>query len=145
MSAQEAMTYFPDRVGWRSRVLVQMVVCVARLLARLSPNRLRRVLGWLARRARPADHPSTLRARETVAAVNLACSGPQGCLPRSIATALLCRLSGAWPVWCVGVRVVPPFGAHAWVEAEGRPVNEPHPPGYYHVLLSVAAGPGAGS
>jgi hypothetical protein len=29
------------------------------------------------------------------------------------------------------------FGAHAWVEAEGRSVGEPYPDGYHVTLLSV--------
>ncbi len=69
--------------------------------------------------------------------VSLACRGPQGCLPRSLATALLCRMSGQWPVWCVGVRVLPPFGAHAWVEAEGELVHENVPADYFRRLISV--------
>jgi hypothetical protein len=32
---------------------------------------------------------------------------------------LLCRLRGQWPTWCVGAWRIPPFGAHAWVEADG--------------------------
>ena len=51
-------------------------------------------------------------------------------MPRSIATALLCRMSGTWPTWRVGVRTVAPFSAHAWVEAEGKPVDEVEPAGY---------------
>jgi len=140
MSSQQTMTYLPRRVRWRRRVVVLVVVGVARLLATQTPNRLRRLLGVLARHARQAGYRDALAAREEVAAVSLACSGPQGCLPRSIATALLCRLAGTWPVWCVGVRAVPPFGAHAWVEADGVPVNEPHPEAYYHRLFAVPPG-----
>jgi hypothetical protein len=33
---------------------------------------------------------------------------------------------------CAGVP-----GRHAWVEAEGEPVEEPHPPGYHHPVMSV--------
>ncbi len=46
-------------------------------------------------------------------------------------------MSGSFPTWCVGVRVLPPFGAHAWIAAEGRDVDEPYPPGYHRVLLTV--------
>jgi hypothetical protein len=58
-----------------------------------------------------------------VVSVSTLCAG-QGCLPRSIAAALLCRARGSWPGWCVGVRTAP-FAAHAWIEADGDPVGEP--------------------
>lgn len=93
----------------------------------------------LRRGATPATHLNTKAARDAVLAVSLACTGPQGCLPRSLATALLCRMSGQWPVWCVGVRVLPPFGAHAWVEAEGRMVDEVAPEDYFQRLMAVPA------
>jgi hypothetical protein len=63
------------------------------------------------------------------------CAG-EGCLQRSLATALLCRLRGSWPTWCTGVRTMP-FGAHAWVEADGVPVDEPDPPGHYRPVITV--------
>lgn len=68
-------------------------------------------------------------------AVSLLCAG-DGCLPRSLATALLCRLRGTWPTWCAGARTAP-FAAHAWVEVAGEPVGEPHPAGYYRALVTV--------
>lgn len=93
----------------------------------------------LRRGAAPATTRHTAAARADVVAVSLACAGPQGCLVRSLATTLLCRSAGRWPEWCVGVRVLPPFGAHAWVEAEGRPVGEDVPDGYFRRLMSVPA------
>ena len=56
---------------------------------------------------------------------------------KSLATVLLCRWRGAWPTWCVGVRRLPPFGAHAWVEAEGVAVGEDYPPDYFRTLFTV--------
>jgi hypothetical protein len=32
---------------------------------------------------------------------------------------------------------MPPFGAHAWVEAEGRPVGEDYPPDYFRTFFTV--------
>jgi hypothetical protein len=72
-----------------------------------------------------------------VVAVSLACSAREGCLARSLATVLLCRLQGRWPTWCVGARRLPPFAAHAWVEAEGVMVGEDYPPDYFRTLFSV--------
>jgi hypothetical protein len=75
-------------------------------------------------------------------AVSLRCAGPKGCLPRSLGVVLLCRLGGTWPTWCTGARVTPPFTAHAWVEAEGHPVGEGVPQGYFARLVTVAPLPG---
>jgi Transglutaminase-like superfamily len=97
-------------------------VTAARILARLSPLRIRRVLQRVARGAAPADEATVLRARGDVVAVSVRCAGPR-CLERSIATALLCRMHGVWPQWCTGVRLQP-FQAHAWVAVDGRPVGE---------------------
>src|SRR2546425_1053219 len=81
----------------------------ARLLATQSPRRIRIVLGWLRRGARPASFEQAMAARDTVVAVSLACASREGCVPRSLATVLLCRLRSQWPTWCVGARRLPPF------------------------------------
>lgn len=90
------------------------------------------MLHLLARKARPATYDEALAARSRVVAVSLLCAG-DGCLPRSIATALLCRSHGSWPTWRSGVRTNP-FYAHAWVEAEGRPVGEPRARSFTPIL-----------
>jgi len=59
-----------------------------------------------------------------VLTVSTWCCGRNACLPRTIATAILCRSAGHWPTWCTGVLAAPPFSAHAWIEAEGRTVDE---------------------
>ncbi|SNQ48091.1 conserved hypothetical protein [Frankia canadensis] len=122
------------------RARAMAAVGAARLLATQSPARIRRVLTRLAAGARPADYPTALAARKAVMAVSLTCRGAGGCVPRSIATTLLCRGAGTMPTWCVGVRTIAPFAAHAWVEAEGDMVGESVPPGYLRSLVS--AGPG---
>lgn len=98
---------------------------------------MRSVLTLLRRGAAPASYAQAKNARDAVLAVSLGCAGPQGCLRRSLATVLLCRMAGRWPTWCVGVRVLPPFGAHAWVEAEGRLVDEDVPDTYFRRLIAV--------
>lgn len=117
------------------RMAGRAAVLVALLLARRPPRRIRRLLTLLQRRARPATVAEVQRARDTVVAVSALCAG-EGCLPRSLATVLLCRLHGAQPTWCTGVRTEP-FSAHAWVEAEGVPVGEPAPLGTYMPLMRV--------
>jgi hypothetical protein len=123
------------RLPLRRRIGAVVAVAAARILATRSPDRIRAVLTVLRRGARPADPDRTLAAHEAVRTVSTRCSG-EYCIQRSLATALLCRLSGTWPTWCVGVRP-DPFSAHAWVEVDGRPIGEPFGADYYHRLMSV--------
>lgn len=137
MSTSEAVFYHPRSVALPRRILARLTVGAARLLATQSPRRIRTVLGWLRRGAQPATFEQAKAARDTVVAVSLTCTGREGCLPRSLATILFCRLRGQWPTWCVGARRIPPFGAHAWVEAEGVAVGEDYPPDYFRTLFTV--------
>ncbi len=137
MSYDPTMAMTPAAFRRRDRVAARLAVGAAKVLARRSPKRIAATLGLLSRGARPAAYDEASYARAVVTNTSLACAGSKGCLPRSIATALLCRLHGSWPTWCVGARVLPPFGAHAWVVAEGREVDEASPPGYHVPLLQV--------
>lgn len=121
----------------RERAAARVVVPVARVLAKRKPQRLQRFMTLISRGARPATHEQASRARAAVTSTSVVCAAPEGCLPRSIATALSLRLRGVFPTWAVGVRVMPPFGAHAWVMVDGRDVDEPHPQGYYVALMKV--------
>jgi hypothetical protein len=137
MSMPEAVFHQPRSVPLRRRAVAYLVVGVARLLATQPPRRIRKVLSHLRRGAPPAAFEQAKAARDTVVTVSLACAAREGCVARSLATVLLCRLRGQWPTWCVGARRVPPFGAHAWVEAEGRLVGEDYPADYFRTLLTV--------
>ncbi|WP_431044406.1 lasso peptide biosynthesis B2 protein [Streptomyces sp. P1-3] len=134
MSTPAALTE-RRRLPLHRRLVPLCAVAVARVLAKLPPVRLRKVLELMRRGATSATFDRTSAARQAVISVSLRCAG-QACLQRSIAIALLCRARGTWPTWHTGVRVNP-FAAHAWVEAEGRPVGEPFPKGHYHPLLTV--------
>ncbi|MFI8089716.1 lasso peptide biosynthesis B2 protein [Streptomyces sp. NPDC086080] len=127
----------PTGVPLGQRLAARLVLVPALVLTLLPPRRIRSVLGVLRRGAAPATAVEAQAARDALCAVSLRCSGPKGCLPRSLGAALLCRLRGTWPTWCTGVRVVPPFTAHAWIEAEGHPVGEGLPDGYFTRLVSV--------
>ncbi|MEV5915075.1 lasso peptide biosynthesis B2 protein [Streptomyces sp. WAC 01325] len=127
----------PTGVPLGRRLAARLVLLPAVALALLPPRRMRAVLGVLRRGAAPATAAQARQARDAMCAVSLRCTGPKGCLPRSLGAALLCRLRGTWPTWCTGVRVVPPFTAHAWIEAEGRPVGEDLPDGYFARLIAV--------
>jgi Transglutaminase-like superfamily len=126
------------QVPWRRRMAARSAVGAARLLIRLSPFRLRRVLGLLSRGARYASAEQALAARQAVVSVSVRCAG-QGCLQRSVATALLCRLGGTWPDWCTGVRT-DPFRAHAWVEVDGVPVGEGQDVPFFRPVMTVRSG-----
>ncbi|WP_206184968.1 lasso peptide biosynthesis B2 protein [Thermoactinospora rubra] len=133
----EAIRHSPRSVPPARRVAVRAAVAAACLLARQPPGRIRAVLTWLRRGSRPATFAQAAALRRDVEAVSLRCAGREGCLPRSLATVLLGRAGGRWATWCVGVRRIAPFGAHAWVEAEGIAVGESYPPGYFVVLFTV--------
>ena len=137
MSMPEAVFHQPRSVPLPRRIVTYLAVGGARLLATQSPRRIRTVLGWLRRGARPATFDQAKAARDAVVAVSLVCAAREGCLARSLATVLLCRLGGQWPTWCVGARRLPPFGAHAWVEADGVMVGEDYPPDYFRTLFRV--------
>jgi hypothetical protein len=137
MSTPEAIAHDPRSVPLRRQIPAYLAVGAARVLATQPPRRIRTVLGWLRRGAEPASFEQAKQARDTVMATSLLCAAREGCLPRSLATILLCRLQGRWPTWCVGARRVPPFGAHAWVEIDGAPVDEPYPRDYFRTFFTV--------
>lgn len=120
----------------RRRLTARIVVAAARPLSALPPRRIRAALNLVRRGARPATAAQAQAARAAVTAVSTRCAG-QYCLQRSIATALLCRLSGTWPTVRTGIRTAP-FRAHAWIEADGEPIGEPRPAGYYTPTVTVA-------
>lgn len=128
----------PERVRLplRTKLSSLMAIAAATPLTRLPPRLLRPILELASRRARPASAAQTSAAREAIVASSIRCA-VNGCLKRSIATALLCRTRGVWPTWQLGARTMP-FGAHAWVEAEGTMIGEPVPEGYYVPLITVA-------
>ena len=123
------------RLPLRRRAAARSAVAVARLLIHLSPRRLRQALRVARVGARPATETQALAARQAVVSVSVQCAG-QGCVQRSVATALLCRLGGTWPDWCTGVRTEP-FRAHAWVEVDGDPVGEREEIRLYHKVMTV--------
>ncbi|MEU9582140.1 lasso peptide biosynthesis B2 protein [Streptomyces werraensis] len=127
----------PTGVPLGLRLAARLVLVPAVLLTLLPPRRIRAVLRVIRRGAAPATAVQAQTARDALCAVSLRCTGPKGCLPRSLGAALLCRLRGTWPTWCAGVRVVPPFTAHAWIEAEGSLVGEGVPDGYFARLVTV--------
>ena len=136
MSTPEVVAHRPTSVPPARRMRAYAAVGIARLLATRSPAHIRAVLRRLASGARPATYDQAKVVRDDVVAVSLTCAAREGCVPRSLAVVLLCRAAGRRVTWCVGARRVPPFGAHAWVEVGGRPVDEPYPPDYFRTLFT---------
>ncbi len=136
MSVSTVVARDGARPPLRLRLLARAAVGIARIVERRPPKSIKALLTRASAGAAPATYAQASAARQAVLAVSVRCTG-EGCLQRSIATALLCRFRGVWPTWRTGVRV-DPFAAHAWVEAEGVPVDEPHPADTYRPLLTVA-------
>jgi hypothetical protein len=137
VASPEAISYDPRSVPFRHRVRVRTMVAASRLLSTRSPQRIRKVLTRLHQGTRPATYQEAQSARQAVVSVSLACAGREGCLVRSLATALLCRSHGSWPTWCLGARRLAPFYAHAWVEADGVMVGEDYPADYFRTFFTV--------
>ena len=125
------------RLTVREKWAARCAVGLARLLERRSPERISATLRRIRGSAHPATYAEAKAARDAVLAVSLRCSGLGACLQRSLAVALLCRMRGTWAVWCVGVPRRPPFAGHAWVEAEGRLVEEGVGYDYFSRLITV--------
>lgn len=104
-------------------LLAVTVASLLLVLTRARPNQFRRVLRLLGRGDREAHPRRAERAWDIITTVSLHCASGHGCLRRSVAVIVLCRLSGTHATWRVGFRSPPPQ-THAWVEADGHPVRE---------------------
>lgn len=129
------------RVAVRYRLLGLVAVTAALVIVGgSSAVRVRKALQWLRRGARPASATEAAKAYAMVAAASR-CAGRHACLTRSVAVVFACRLAGTWATWVLGVRTSP-FTAHAWAEADGRPVGEESDPNHHYARL-VVVGPEA--
>ena len=77
-----------------------------------------------ARHAIPADHPLVNQVAHSVAAAAALYPGRARCLEQSLVLNRELRRRGADARLRFGVHPYP-FGAHAWVEVQGYPINEP--------------------
>ncbi|WP_405575521.1 lasso peptide biosynthesis B2 protein [Streptomyces sp. NBC_01167] len=126
----------PPRPPIHRSIPARAAVFLALLLGRRSPQTIEKTLTYLRRGARAATYEQARSAHNDVTATSVLCAG-EGCLPRSLAIVLLCRFRNTWPTWHIGIRTGP-FESHAWVEAEGQMVNEPHSDDYYRPIMTVA-------
>ncbi|MGQ0775675.1 MAG: lasso peptide biosynthesis B2 protein [Pseudonocardiales bacterium] len=125
MSAPIALAA-PCILSFGERCAGSLAVAAAGLLlvlTRARPYRLRSFLHLLSRGSTEVDLWQAERAWEIVTTVSLRCASGHGCLLRSVAIVILCRLSGTHVTWRAGFRSPPPQ-SHAWIEASGEPVRE---------------------
>jgi hypothetical protein len=125
MTVPTAVRHGPAaRMPFRRRIRAVVALTAARILIRYrSPGGIRRAFERLRRNCGPADAAEAHRAYQTIVTISPRCGGREACLLRSVAVALLCRLDGVWATWVVGVRTSP-FESHAWIEADGLPIDE---------------------
>ncbi|MET9296577.1 lasso peptide biosynthesis B2 protein [Streptomyces sp. NPDC003077] len=135
MSVATALPEPPRRPARWRQPPARLAIALAWALAKLPPRRIRSLMETTRKGARPATYAEAEAARNQIVALSVACAG-EGCLQRSLATALLCRMHGTWPTWRTGVRTQP-FTAHAWVEADNRPVAEPETTAHYRPVITV--------
>lgn len=118
-----------------ARIWTRPMVGLALMLTLLPPSTLQRCLRTLKGNARATTAPQAQRIRATTCSVSARCAG-EGCLQRSIAVYLICRLEGHAPGWKTGYQLEP-FAAHAWVEVDGNPIDEPAAIRSYTTVLAV--------
>ncbi|MFJ4208920.1 lasso peptide biosynthesis B2 protein [Paenarthrobacter sp. NPDC089675] len=113
----------------------RVVTSIAWTMTLMPPSLLQSFLQFVAHKTRPSTSSEARRIRAAVCAVSERCAG-EGCLQRSIASFILCRLEGHSPSWKTGYRLEP-FAAHAWIEVDGVPIDEPPSVGSFVPVLSV--------
>ncbi len=112
------------------RLLVRAAVTlpVSVLLLKLAGYQRARRLGERLTRARPVPADASARIDSTVRMVDLATTRlpiRSACLSQSLALWYLLLAQGVRTEVCFGVRAGgAPLDAHAWVEHDGRPINE---------------------
>lgn len=101
----------------------------------LPPTLIIHVLKLVAKGSASSTRKDAMESRLAACAVSVRSAG-NGCLQRSIAVFLLCRMSGTTPDWCTGF-LNRPFIAHAWVEVDGEPVGEVDEIADYTTILAL--------
>lgn len=118
---------------WQSQLRTRSCVAAAFALSQINPLWLGRVMTAVVRNGNRPTAELVEHHRRMVVAVSMYCAG-EGCLPRSIATALLSRSYGYGITWCTGAQDRP-FAAHAWVELDGEPIGEVSQLGGFQKLI----------
>lgn len=125
------------KVSPGDRYVAMVAVPIARVLVLLRPYQLLWVIRAMQRGVQPASIDGAQASWSAVVGTSAVCAGRDACLQRSVAVVVHCRLRRRRIGWCLGVRSESPFGAHAWVEAEGRPVEEDFGPSALAMLARL--------
>lgn len=128
-------TIHPRSMDARDKLKARIAVAAATLLSLLPPYLIALFLKRTMRDAEQSTPAQSIVARSQICTVSPRCAG-QGCLQRSLATVILCRISGHCPSWKTGYQIEP-FRAHAWVEVSGVPINEPAEVNSYITTLEL--------
>lgn len=129
---------FPEaqqRPRGKGLLVARIASTLALGISLIPPRTIARILTLLSNGTVPATQKQALEARLAACAVSVRSAG-NGCLQRSIAVFLLCRMSGTTPDWCTGF-LNRPFLAHAWVEVDGEPVGETAEIADYTTILAI--------
>jgi hypothetical protein len=122
-------------VGRRLAVQARLAILAAHGLTRLPPGILERVMCKVVSRGEQPNPSVIARYRAAVVASSTICAG-HGCLPRSVATALVARMNGYGVSWFTGIKDAP-FTAHAWVAVDDHAVGEPAEVTAFATVLSA--------
>lgn len=110
-------------VGRKPAIQARLAILVAHGLTRLPPGILESVMRRVVSRGKRPDPSTIVNYRAAVVRSSTICAG-HGCLPRSVATALVARMNGYGVSWFTGIKDAP-FTAHAWVAVDDHAVGEP--------------------
>ncbi|MGB8996366.1 MAG: lasso peptide biosynthesis B2 protein [Pseudonocardiaceae bacterium] len=123
--------------GFRCALAWVITAVAATALRSVRFHRIERLARWLMRPIRRSA--SVVEIDIMLAAIDRAGGWLPvrvACLERSLAVVMWCGLLRRSVCWRIGVRS-PPFTAHAWVEAAGRPVGELVSLDSYQPILTI--------
>jgi len=88
-------------------------------------EKIARLLDLLRRRLarRAATTEEAAQAMDVVSASSIVCAAGRDSRRCSVAIALFCLTKRSWVEWCLGMRRSP-LETRAWVQVDGRPVDE---------------------
>ena len=113
-----------SRITFHDGIVAMLAVLIASRMEKQQLDEFcTRLERWTARYPR-ANINLASRYRNAVCVVSRHCRSQRGCLLRSLAVVVACRISHHSVIWCTGF-VVQPFCSHAWVEVNGKPIGEP--------------------
>ena len=123
------------RLSMSKKMYAKLIVLFAYLITLMKPQQIQRILFLFSRHCDKATYIEASEWRTAVNTVSPRCAG-NGCLLRSVSVMLWGITKRKTPEWVSGIRVRP-FVAHAWVEVEHVPVDEPEDIQTYQEVLSV--------